>query len=144
MMKMERPRGSLESEARGGKEAVDHWGLEPACQSGPGAAAYPVLLPPGSRGARGAGCLPATPPATRLRQWSIRSSSGVLKSVPLHGPGTTEARPPGAIAAPVLIWGSGGIVAASGETGPGFSEQIRFLRALLKDQLCPVRINGRR
>src|SRR5271157_1122089 len=46
MMKMELGLGSLWLEAGVGSEADDHWSLEPACQSGPDGAAYPVLLPP--------------------------------------------------------------------------------------------------
>ena len=43
---MELGLGSLWLEAGVGLEADDQWSLEPACQSGPGVAAYPVLLPP--------------------------------------------------------------------------------------------------
>ena len=46
MMKMELGLGSLWLEAGVGSEADDHWSLEPACQSGPDVATYPVLLPP--------------------------------------------------------------------------------------------------
>src|SRR5919199_93118 len=50
-------------EAGVGSEAVAQWGLEPACQSGPDVAAYPVLSPPApGRGARGAECLPRDVP----------------------------------------------------------------------------------
>src|SRR4051812_29739941 len=104
MMKMERPRVSLESEARSGKEAVDHWCLEPACQSGPGAAAYPVLLPPVPRGARGAECLPATPPAMRLLLVGLfeRRRADVCATAWARHHGSTP--PPEANTAPVVIW----------------------------------------
>src|SRR5271165_1131997 len=43
---MELGLGSLWLEAGVGSEADDQWSREPACQSGPDVAAYPVLLPP--------------------------------------------------------------------------------------------------
>src|SRR5271165_7144150 len=43
---MELVLGSLWLEAGVGSEADDHWSVEPACQSGPDVATYPVLLPP--------------------------------------------------------------------------------------------------
>ena len=46
MMKWEFGLGSLWLEAGVVSEADDHWSLEPACQSGPDVATYPVLLPP--------------------------------------------------------------------------------------------------
>jgi hypothetical protein len=59
MMKMGSSCDSFERWRRvSGLRPYEHWCLEPACQSGPGAAPYPVLLPPNYLGSTRSRMLP--------------------------------------------------------------------------------------
>ena len=53
-------------EAGVGEQAVEHWSLEPALQSGPDVATYPVLLPPTLGEHAEQNVCPATSPGTRF------------------------------------------------------------------------------
>ncbi len=146
MMKMELGLGSLWLEAGVGKEADDHWSLEPACQSGPDVAAYPEA--PDSWGARGAECLPCDVPRRSSPATSSRDGTTARRCL-CHGTGsgTTEARPP-ASSVPPAPHGVWGVVAPRGQSRAGFSEQ-QFIILILarkdeptldyprKDELTP-------
>jgi hypothetical protein len=59
MMKMGSSCDSFERWRRvSGLRPYEHWCLEPACQSGPGVAPYPVLLPPNYLGSTRSRMLP--------------------------------------------------------------------------------------
>ena len=90
---------SMESEVCVGSEADSQWSLEPAGQSGPDGATYPVLLPPtlGEHAEQNVSL--ATSSGTRflLRDFVTSSCDSHTARQGLchrNGSGTTEARPP--------------------------------------------------
>ena len=110
-----------------GRRPYDQWGLEPACQSGPDVAAYPVLLPPTLGEHVEQNVSLATSSALASGDWSVCRCYGAPTSVPCHGSGTTEARPPGKQYTPVVPHGGLGVLSRqAAKSRPGFSEQIIF------------------
>src|SRR5271166_3275003 len=122
--------GSLWLEAGVGSEADDHWCLEPACQSGPDVAAYPVLLPPTLGEHVEQNVSLATSSDARLRRpvrvtVLRRADVCAMERVRHHG-----STPPRKQCTPGASWGSGGIVVPPGQFQAGFSEQFIIIASL--------------
>ena len=138
MMKMELGLGSLWLEAGVGKEADDHWSLEPACQSGPDVAAYPELLPPTLGEHVEQNVSLATSPDAHLRR-PVRVTALRRADVCAMEPGPAPRKhaPPQAVY-PRRLMGVWGVVAPRGQSRAGFSEQ-QFIILILarKDEPTP-------
>ena len=128
MMKMELGLGSLWLEAGVGKEADDHWSLEPACQSGPDVAAYPELLPPTLGEHVEQNVSLATSPDAHLRR-PVRVTALRRADVCAMEPGPAPRKhaPPQAVY-PRRLMGSGGLSRHAANPGPDFrSSSSSFL-----------------
>lgn len=120
MMKMASGSGTLRSWRRAaGQRPYDQWSLERACQSGPGVATYPVLLPPYLGEHVEQSVRFATSPVARLLPLVDVGCYGVPKSVPSDtGSGTTDARPPTCSATPPRSPGVSGFYRAVSQLRP--------------------------
>ena len=135
-MKMELGLGSLWLEAGVGKEADDHWSLEPACQSGPDVAAYPELLPSTLGEHVEQNVSLATSPDAHLRR-PVRVTALRRTDVCAMEPDPAPRKhaPPQAVY-PRRLMGVWGVVAPRGQSRAGFSEQ-QFIILARKEAPTP-------